>query len=462
MFDYKKMVLSAFKTYEDDMYNLLVTLERYNVQNNESEAWTYTYTFPRPNSRLAIRCGENGCVNMALLTPEGTFHMGGTERNVREMQKQASHLHEMMEKYHLNFCPRHTEEFRQIVKNADVGTVISLNTGRMISCIDKQGLTVVFQDCFAGNIDDLTLDSFRQGRVFPVETNDPEAIQDLFEYAYNRRTLTANIRVAMNSTHGAYAVTDIENRVKDNEAYSVHVGPIHLKVCDFNGKKVWYDNNNHKIERSIVENLFGWVQLSIPDIKIKRPVDFILEDKVQDQQFLHTVQQMLATRDFRQVAEFATQYAIQNKRPATLTIKGFSPDGTGSYDLTSYSFHENRITKVIYEQLDEWNQPIPLRTEMVAVGDFEEFCERAYDSSVQFLETEYSKQIEKLPPDVLKDRTGKELVSILMEQHKQQTKPVIQVEEMDQIKESLNLLINTAIEPGTFSAEEMFRDEERQ
>lgn len=450
MFDYEKLIKENFAICEDDFHNLYVRIEQSNAKQNKNfESWIYKYNFPRPDSYFVAECNKDGNAKLYLSVKGKIYTLGGKEKSVRELMDEASIFKKVMEENHLNFCPKYSQEFKNEITKADVGTVISLNTKRMIVCTGKNKDGVLFfKDCFSGKVENISINSFKNGLTFSVNTNDYNNIQDLFEYAYNRKTLTANIRIVTNSSHGAYTATDIEKTVKKNDTFILNVGPIRLKVCDFNGKKIWYDTDNQKLDRKTVELLFGWVQLSLPDIEIQRPCISFTSEVLQDSGFLQNVQNLIKAQLFKEIPKIAFKYSEENNILTYLNITGYEQQINKNFDTVTYAFqgfNNNQIIKTTYVFEENSKEYVPLKTEPVTIEEFISFCRKKYDETVLFLETEYT-QLAKNYKDQFQDkRTVDVLTNILIDGHKQKNPPLVSPKDASKISDAVKILVEDSV-----------------
>ena len=446
MFNYEQLIKSVFALFEDDFYNLYVNLEERNGRENTNyEPWTYRYDFPRKNAHFVTECNENGNVKFYLSIEGKIYTLGGKEHSPRDLFKEADTFHEIMSKYHLNFCPKHNKEFANLIKSAEKGTVISLNTGRMISCVDKKGDTLLFKECFSGKLEDLKIESFQNGKTFSVNINNYDDIQDIFEHAYNTRSLTANLRVSINSKHGAYEVTDVEQKLSQNETLKVHVGPINLKISDFNGKKFWFDSNNKQIDRETIETLFGWASLTLPEIKIDRP-EMFLPEKMQNASFVQDIQNLIKEKRFDMIPSAAFSYSENNRVPTFLNITGFERQQNGSYDMTTFAFKDNRIIKIVYSFNEKLSEPIPVETKEINDKEFICFCKQKYDDTIHFLKTEYTPLVEKYKLDYGNNTPTKVLLSKTVDFHMRNNPPLVPNDAINNVTNLVKVLVNDSIE----------------
>ena len=151
-FNYKQLVKSAFAIHKDDFYNLYISIEERNAKENKNfEPWSYKYNFLKPNCYLVVECNENGNAKFFLNVNNQTYIFGGKERSVRELVNESEVFQSVMEENHLNFCPKYSEEFKKAILSADKGTIIMLNTKRMIICVGENEKQLFFKDCFSLN-----------------------------------------------------------------------------------------------------------------------------------------------------------------------------------------------------------------------------------------------------------------------------------------------------------------------
>jgi len=243
--------------FEGNFYDLLINIERINTKRNHNlDSWTYKRNYPHKKASLSISLDNKGQCTFLLKTQQKTYSFGNG-RSPKELMDDGEKLKAALKENHLYLTPEYTPEFLDALFSADIGSYIVLNTRKMISCVRKEGNKIWLKDCFDGNINHMTVNSFKNSNEYFVDKNDYDSIQSLFCKAYDTKSLTAPIRVGIQSGEGLSEVFKRENSIKENEAVIYRIGNIKLKLCDVNKKKIWFDTDNRQIDRKLVGNLFG-------------------------------------------------------------------------------------------------------------------------------------------------------------------------------------------------------------
>ena len=421
MFDCKTIIEPLIASYKD-MNIFFIALEREYLNANKElikskepiEQWEYKYEFPRKNSFLKITLSKEKGLELYLVTPDKIEELKRGKNSAFELWENCETFEAIMKEYNLDFSPQYTEEFKNLLFSVDKGSVISLNNGKCYACTNIKNKSIILKECFKGNIEDISIEAFKQSETFEVDLSDENSIQELYKHAYNHRTMDADIRITYNSKHGKEYVTNIEKELNPEETKLLNVGPIQLKVIRQDLKYIWLDSDNKEIDRELVGRMFAWAHLSLPEIRLKERIVPYVNETVKDALFLKEVQQLITEHNFEIIPEKAFSY--QKEEMQFMTIRGLQKQESGSFDIVAFGFFNGNIIKIPCTFNDNLNELIPQGTTVVSDEEFIEFGEEKYSETIFHLETEYSKFLDKYSPKK-KDEYMRNLIEETLKKH---------------------------------------------
>lgn len=420
----------------DHPYSFLLALQEYadkKIEKGELKK-DFHYSFPFPNTKNSFGFyidNNQNCV-LQLNINDKVYYANKSEKNIKEVQNNCHNIFELMKKNNLHFTPAYNNDFYKEVASCDVGSVMILNTSKAISCVKRDGANLLFKECFTGDLDNLTIDCFKSSKTYSVDLDNPATIQNLFDYAYSIRTLTANLRCRHGSDYGQTQITSIESKLSSGESAKIHIGPeINLKVYNIHNQYIWYEvgETTNKIDRELVANILGWANLSLPEISAYKENSSYLFDMGRETAFLQDIQESIAENDFLNVVNKAFYYANNQNSPVFLNMKGLEPLPDGSYNLVQFAFYENHIIKLKYET----DCITPIEIGSVTNKEFIDFCNNKYDNTVKVLNTVYSDYVSQYKENNPQNASLNEekAVKELIKRHFLKIDPLIKPDDME-------------------------------
>ena len=443
MFNYKETIKKLIASYEN-ISGFFVALETEYLNSiqialNEGkpiENYQYQHKFIGKKCTLTINLSEQGTLEMYLETPDKIIELRRYGVSNIELLHNFEVFDSTMKEYELSFTPLFTEEFKKILLGTEKGSILALNNGKCYACTNIKNSSIILKECFKGNVEDISIDAFKQSETFEVDLSDDNSIQELYKYAYNHRTKEANIRITYNSKHGKEYVTDIEKELKPEETKCLNIGPIRLKVIRQGLKYIWLDSDNREINRELVGRMFAWAHLALPEMELSKRLVPYVNDIVKDTCFLKEVQQLITEKKFNEIPKKA--FKCQKEEMQFMTIRGLQKQESGSFDIVAFGFYNDNIIKIPCTFNDNLNELIPQSTTVVSLKEFVEFCEEKYSETILHLESEYSKYFEEHNIKK-KDEYMKSLIEKTLKKHP----PLFKEEDINKLKGLARIAVKT-------------------
>ena len=438
MFDYKTAIKKLIASFEN-IISFFYALEYECVkafENRPIEDYKYQHEFIGKNSTLTIVLSNQKCVELYLETSDRIIVLSRYGYSFNEFMQNILAFEEAMEEYELGFAPPFTDDFKENLLEIDKGSILALNNSKCYVCTNVKNGSIILKECFKGNVENISIESFKQSETFEVDLSDDNSIQELYKYAYNHRTKDADIRIIYNSKHGQEYITNIEKELKPEERKLLNIGPIQLKVIRQGETYIWLDSENKEIDRELVGRIFVWAHLALPEIRLKERSLQCISVSEKDTNFLKEVQQLITEHAFESVSEIAFEY--QEEEMQFMTMRGLQKQESGSFDIIAFGFYNGNIIKIPCTFNDNLEKLIPQSKNVVSFKEFFEFCEEKYSESILHLESEYSNYF--INHDAKKK--NEYLKAIIEETVKNQT-PYFKGEDINKLKELARIAVET-------------------